>query len=205
MTAGASLSLLDWRRRVFAIYAAVRAADDPEAGHRLWCAERDILLAEHPDSPISDRTRFTGVPVAPYAPDLRFEVRLDTDVPSERREVPTGTDGIVPFERLGVVTLPDLGRLDVWWLAAYGGGLFVPVKDALAGSLTYGGGRYLIDTIKGADLGGDVRGGRLVLDFNFAYNPSCAYDPSWACPLAGPGNTLSAPLPVGELMPSDHA
>ena len=186
-TNGTALSLLDWRRRVFAMYAAVRAAEDPAAGHRLWCAERDRLLAEHPDSPVADQASFTGVPVAPYDPALRFEVPLDTDVAPERREVPTGTDGVVPFERIGVVTLPDLGRLDVWWLGSYGGG------------------RYLIDTVKGADLGGDALSGRLVVDFNFAYNPSCAYDPRWACPLAGPGNTLAIPLPVGELMPADHA
>jgi uncharacterized protein (DUF1684 family) len=77
--------------------------------------------------------------------------------------------------------------------------VFVPVKDALAGSLTYGGGRYLIDTVKGADLGGDALSGRLVVDFNFAYNPSCAYDPRWACPLAPPGNRLAVPVRAGEL------
>ena len=85
----------------------------------------------------------------------------------------------------------------MWRLASYGGGVFVPVKDALAGSETYGGGRYLIDTAKGADLGGDERS--LVVDFNFAYNPSCAYNPAWACPLAPPGNVVATPLRVGEL------
>jgi hypothetical protein len=71
------------------------------------------------------------------------------------------------------------------------------VKDALAGAETYGGGRYLIDTVKGADLGGDGRW--LVVDLNFAYNPTCAYDPAWACPLAPPGNVLSARVRAGEL------
>ena len=66
---------------------------------------------------------------------------------------------------------------------------------------TYGGGRYLVDTIKGADLGSDAAGGTIVLDFNFAYNPSCAYDPAWACPLATRGNVLPAPVPVGEQQP----
>ena len=113
-------------------------------------------------------------------------------------EVTSGTDGSVPFERLGVVEVPGVGSLDVWRLASYGGGLFVPVKDASAGRPggTYGGGRYLVDTVKGADLGS--AGGTLVLDFNFAYNPSCAYDPAWACPLAQPGNTVPAEIPVGE-------
>jgi hypothetical protein len=117
-------------------------------------------------------------------------------------DVETGTDGIVPFELLGTVRVPFAGSLDVWRLASYGGGLFVPVKDALAGRPggTYGGGRYLIDTIKGADLGADASDGdaTLVLDFNFAYNPSCAYDPAWACPLAQAGNTLAVEVPVGE-------
>jgi hypothetical protein len=74
--------------------------------------------------------------------------------------------------------------------------VFVPLKDAGAGPRTYGGGRYLLDTVKGADLGG--ASGRLVLDLNFAYNPSCAYDPAWACPLAPPGNVLDVEVPVGE-------
>ena len=106
-----------------------------------------------------------------------------------RLEVPTASDGVVPFERVGRVELPGLGSLDVWWLDSYGGGIFVPVKDALAGRGNYGGGRYLIDTVKGADLGGVD--GELVIDLNFAYNPSCAYDPAWVCPLAPPGNVLA--------------
>ena len=99
--------------------------------------------------------------------------------------------------------VPYLGTLDVWRLTGYGGGLFVPVKDGLAGMPggTYGGGRYLIDTVKGADLGPGSDGDSLVIDFNFAYNPSCAYDPSWSCPLAQPGNTLREEVPVGERMP----
>jgi uncharacterized protein (DUF1684 family) len=100
-----------------------------------------------------------------------------------------------------VLHLPDIGDLDVWWLDSYGGGIFVPVKDALSGKETYGAGRYLLDTVKGADLGGDVDlatgHGTLVVDLNFAYNPSCAYDPAWACPLAPPGNIVPVPLRVG--------
>ncbi len=64
---------------------------------------------------------------------------------------------------------------------------------------TYGGGRYLLDTIKGADLGRGAAPDTLVIDFNFAYNPSCAYDPMWACPLAPAGNVLPVAVPVGEL------
>jgi uncharacterized protein (DUF1684 family) len=72
----------------------------------------------------------------------------------------------------------------------------VPLRDATAGTTTYGAGRYLLDTVKGADLG--MEGDRLVLDFNFAYNPSCAYDPRWVCPLAPPPNRLDVAIEAGE-------
>jgi uncharacterized protein (DUF1684 family) len=193
-----SLFLLDWRRRVGALYAAIRAERDPATAHALWCATRAELLTSHPDSPVpaEERASYRGPPVAAYDPAFRFVAEVDPDVAPQRLEVPTGTDGVVPFERVGRLHLP-VGDLDVWWLASYGGGIFVPVKDALAGTETYGGGRYLIDTVKGADLGG--AGSSLVVDFNFAYNPSCAYDPAWACPLAQPGNVVPVPLRVGEL------
>ena len=203
-----SLSLLDWRRRVHAIYGDVRAATDPQAAHEQWRAARDDLFATHPDSPLlpANRAAFAGLPVAPYDPAMRLEVEADPDVAPHRLEVPTGTDGVVAFERVAVLHLPPFGDLDVWWLSSYGGGVFVPVKDALAGRETYGGGRYLLDTVKGADLGGDLDPatgrGTLVVDLNFAYNPSCAYDPAWACPLAPPGNTLAAEVRAGELYPT---
>ncbi len=194
-----SLTLLDWRRRVAALYSEIRATDDVAAAHRRWREERDDLFRNHPDSPLppGDREGFEGLPVAPYDPAYRFELELDRDVAPARLDVPTGTDGVVPFGRIGRLHLGELGDLDVWWLASYGGGAFVPVKDGLAGHGTYGGGRYLIDTVKGADLGGGQ--GTLIVDLNFAYNPSCAYDPAWACPLAPPGNVLRQPVMAGEL------
>ena len=201
-TARTALETADWRRRVFALYAAVREAVTPEDGHALWRRGRDELMASHPASPLLPEARggFAGLPVAPYDPRWRFELPILPAAP-HRLEVPTGTDGTVPFDRIGRVEIPEVGSLDVWRLASYGGGLFVPVRDALAGRPggTYGGGRYLIDTIKGADLGGDPATGTLTIDLNFAYNPSCAYDPAWACPLAPPGNVLGTEVPVGEL------
>ena len=200
--AAPSLTLLDWRRRVSALYAQVRAADDPAAAHALWRTTRDELFARHPDSPLLPEARaaFAGLPVAPYDPAWRFEVAVEPAEPAQF-EVETGTDGVVRFDRLGVAALPGVGALDVWWLGSYGGGVFVPVKDAGAGRTTYGGGRYLLDTVKGADLGGDATRAVLVLDLNFTYNPSCAYDPAWACPLAPPGNVLDVAVPVGEGVP----
>jgi uncharacterized protein (DUF1684 family) len=192
-----SLTLLDWRRQVHRLYAGVRAAD-PAAGHELWRCGRDRLFAEHPDSPLpaQDRAAFRGLPVAPYDPALRFEVELDTAAPPVEWSTATASDGDVPFRRIGVAHLTGVGDLDVWWLESYGGGVFVPVRDPAPD--TYGGGRYLLDTVKGADLGGDGAAGRLVLDLNFAYNPSCAYSPEWTCPLAPAGNTLAIPLTGGE-------
>jgi uncharacterized protein len=195
-----SLTLLDWRRRVAALYAAARAARDPEQGWRTWRDGRDELFAGHPDSPLDEEARrsFAGLPFAPYDPALRFDAVLGPAEP-HRLEVPTATDGVVPFDRIGTVELDGSGRLDVCWLGSYGGGVFVPLRDGSAGRTTYGGGRYLIDTVKGADLGGD--GGRLVVDLNFAYHPSCTYDPRWSCPLAPEGNRLAAPVAAGEQLP----
>ena len=196
-----ALSVADWRRRVHAVYAEVRAATDLYAAHDLWRRERDDLFANHPASPVlpEDLAEFTGLPVRPYDPDWRFEVELRSAEP-RGFTFETGTDGNVPFELIGIADVPGVGSLDVWRLASYGGGIFLPVRDALAGKHggTYGGGRYLLDTVKGADLGTDAATGTLVLDFNFAYNPSCAYDPAWACPLAQPGNRVDVEIPVGE-------
>jgi uncharacterized protein len=194
-----SLDVLDWRRRVGALYAQVRAAADPEQAHARWRTERDELFAHHPASPLrpADRPGFRGLRYAPYDPALRFEAAVEPDPEPLPWSVRTETDGVVPFTRIGRLRLP-LGTLDVWWLESYGGGVFVPVKDAAAGRTTYGGGRYLLDTVKGADLGGNPDG-TLVVDLNFAYNPSCAYDPSWACPLAPSGNTLATEVLAGEL------
>ena len=195
-----TLSLLDWRRRVAALYAAARGSADPEAGWRAWRDGRDELFATHPDSPLdaAARTTFSGLPFAPYDPALRVEVALEAAEPL-RLEVPTAADGVVRLDRIGTVAVPDLGRLDVWWIGGYGGGVFLPLRDGTAGSTSYGGGRYLLDTIKGADLGGT--GDRLVIDLNFAYHPSCTYDPRWSCPLAPDGNRTDVPVHTGEQLP----
>ena len=195
-----TLSLLDWRRRTAALSSSARSAADPEVGWRTWRDGRDELFAGHPDSPLDAAARetFDGLPFLPYDPALRFEAELEPAGPT-RLEVPTAADGTVPLERIGAVTLPGLGRLDVWWVALYGGGVFVPLRDGTAGNGTYGGGRYLLDTVKGADLGSS--GGRLVVDLNLAYHPSCAYDPRWSCPLAPEGNRIEAPVAAGEQLP----
>ena len=193
-----SLTLLDWRRQVTALYAAARAEAraDPEGAFARFRAARDRLFAEHPDSPLpaDKRTAFPGVPYWPYDPALRFEVEVGP-APAERLTAISSTGDPYALDRIGRVSLP-MGTLDVYWVAVYGGGVFLPFRDGTSGGESYGGGRYLLDTVKGADLGGSD--GRLVVDFNYAYNPSCAYDPRWSCPLAPPANRLTVPIPAGE-------
>lgn len=196
------LELVDWRRRTAELYARVRAAryDDPLAAHDDWITARDRLFRSHPATPLDDPASFTGLSYASYDPSYVWTPVIDTDVARERLTVPTSTGEEVDLLRFGSVTLP-IGTLDVYWLDTYAGGLFLPFRDATAGATTYGGGRYLLDTAKGADLG--ARDGRVVLDFNFAYHPSCHYAPRWTCPLAPPGNRLDTAVPVGETIRRD--
>ena len=115
----------------------------------------------------------------------------------------TGPGESTTLRRAGRVELPRPvdASVDVWWLEQYGGGLFLPLRDGTAGTDSYGGGRYLLDTAKGADLGASDRG--LVIDLNFLYHPSCRYSEEWQCPLAPAGNRVEFALRVGERMPPD--
>jgi uncharacterized protein (DUF1684 family) len=116
-----------------------------------------------------------------------------------RYEISTSGDGSYSFSRVAVAAFELKGeqlQLDMYWLEGYGGGLFLPFRDATAGTETYGAGRYLLDTVKGSDLGGTTD--QLILDFNFSYNPSCAHDPKWVCPLAPPPNRVAVAIRAGE-------
>ena len=194
------LTLLDWKRRVFALYADVRADPEPERAWRRWREVRDELFREHPQSPLTDdaRANFNGLPYFDYDPAARVIAAVEP-APSERREIATSGEHPYAFTRFARAAF-ELGRvdhsLDLYWLKGYGGGIFLSFADATSGNETYGACRYLLDTVKGADLG--EQNGKLVLDFNFAYNPSCSYDPRWVCPLAPPGNRLPAPVRAGE-------
>ena len=196
------LELASWRRATSELYAAVRSEYDPERGHALWRNGRDELFRSHPQSPLppGDPLRITGLPYWPYDPGLRFEVPLLAAEGQVSRSALT-SDGTIAMDRIGCVRLPAPLNvaLDVWWLRQYGGGLFLPLRDGTAGRSSYGGGRYALDTAKGADLGGRDRS--LVIDLNFLYHPSCRYSDTWQCPLAPPGNTISIPVSAGERLP----
>lgn len=200
--------LADWRRQVAALYTEVRklAELDPSVAHRKWREVRDGLFRDHPQSPVprDDRQGFESR-YFDYDPALRFTVTLEPAPPPEpgalALELPNSGADTLSFSRLGRVELPFAAgpqTLSVFWMAGYAGGLFIPFRDATNGTETYGAGRYLEDAVKSADLGGDPAAGTLILDFNFAYQPSCAFDPRWACPLAPPENRLDIAIRAGE-------
>lgn len=206
MTVSANpFALADWRRRVASAYAVVRSeVVDPEGAATRFRAARDRLFIEHPESPIAvDRRRdWRGVDWYPYAPEWRVTGVIDVAVKRDTFEIALATDGILRCTRIGQVRFAVNGRparLAVYWLEGYGGGIWLPFADSTSGAETYGGGRYLYDTIKGADLGAGER--EMVLDFNYAYNPSCAYDDRWSCPLSPAENRLDVAILAGERLP----
>ncbi|HET9614537.1 MAG TPA: DUF1684 domain-containing protein [Candidatus Limnocylindrales bacterium] len=213
----ATLALADWRRTVATLYADVRriARDDVGAALDLWRTTREQLYGGHAQSPVpaADRPSFRARHFDPD-PALRFEVvveppeadRPDAVAPDLgfgglQIELPVSAGGVMAFRRFGVVTIPfpdGPRRLEIYWMEGYAGGLFLPFRDATNGRETYGAGRYLLDAAKSADLGAGHAPGSLILDFNFAYQPSCAFDPKWACPLAPPSNRLDLEIRAGE-------
>lgn len=191
------LDLLDYRRRVAALYAEVRDTNEPAASDR-WRSARDQLFATHPQSAVEDKASFTGLSYFPYDQAWRTIGTFRPDTP-EKVSVPHNSAGATEFTRIGKVEFSvdaNSAELEVLWLSAYGGGLFLPFRDQTNGATTYGGGRYLLDTAKGADLG--HQGDQIVLDFNYAYHPSCVQSPRWSCPLAPPANNLSFAITAGE-------
>jgi len=216
----AFLALADWRRRVADIYATWRreSASDARAAWQHWREARDELFRDHPQSPLTSdaRARFGGLAYFDYDPAFRFDATYE---PADPTDEPHSTDapgggllqlpssGPEPFSfrRIGLVRLsgPLHGlTLPVFWMSGYAGGIFIPFRDGTSGSATYGAGRYLLDTVKGADQGSDWRSGVMTLDFNLAYHPSCTYDPKWNCPLAPRDSWLTLPVNAGERLPS---
>lgn len=198
------LQLLDWKRRVSDLYEAIRRSRDPRAAWASWRATREELFATHPQSPVPepDRTGFPGLRYFDYDPKGRVFAAVEHADPVPY-DIETSGGGTYRFVHFGVARFDLLGdalTLGLYWLEGYAGGLFLPFLDATGGAETYGAGRYLLDTVKGADLGTDDD--RLVLDFNFAYHPSCVYDPRWICPLAPSGNRLAVPIRMGERLPA---
>jgi uncharacterized protein (DUF1684 family) len=199
------VALAEWRRKVAELYADARtsAADDPGAAAAKFRSERDRLFREHDSSPISSavRANWRGASWFPYDAAWRSSGVVRPLARVETFEIALAADGMMRCTRFGSVEFSTRGGpsvLALYWLEGYGGGLWLPFGDTTNGSSTYGGGRYLYDTIKGADLGATPAS--LVLDFNFAYNPSCAYDDRWSCPLPPGENRLPFDVAAGERM-----
>ena len=186
-----ALELADYRAAVARIYLTATDLGD-------FRRRRDDLFAHHPQSPVAPDD-FKGLPYYPPTDEYVTEVEL-RDAPGEIDIDTGGEDGVVHYDRAGVLDTP-WGELSLWWIKAYGGGLFLPVRDGTCGKDTYGGGRYLTDTVKGTHGRGVelLGGGRVRLDFNYLYNPSCAYDDQWLCPLAPYENRVDASIRAGEL------
>jgi uncharacterized protein (DUF1684 family) len=199
--AQAYLDLVDWRRRVGDLFRL----QGPEALAN-FRAGRDELFRNHPQSPIEpeERDSFHGLRYFEPDPSFRVGARLEPGDGSELVIDTGGEDGAVRYRRAGrlLFRLGDTQcALTVLSLVQYAGGLFVPFRDRTSGRETYGGGRYLFDTAKDTDgLVLEVTPGSLevVIDFNYAYNASCAYSPRWACPLAPPENHLQVEVRAGE-------
>jgi uncharacterized protein (DUF1684 family) len=193
----AYLELLDWRRRMAELFGKLRQKPASVETLAWFRAEKDALFKSHPQSPIPavEREAFSGLPYWPFDPGMRITASFIT----VETQTPTGQS--VEFKRIGELHFALNGAsvmLPAFWIEGYAGGLFVPFRDATSGQETYGGGRYLLDTIKSADLGSDANQTTVTLDFNYAYHPSCAYDPVWVCPLAPPDSRLSIPIHAGE-------
>jgi hypothetical protein len=195
------LELAQWRRQTAEMYAAVRQVSEtnPALAWEEYRKRRDEMFRSHPQSPLEGdaRARFKGLQYFPYNPAWRFRVRITPIEDQAEKSIieialPEGT---LRYKKLATVSLPG-ASLTLCWMQGYGGGLFLPFRDLTNGRDTYGGGRYLYDTIKGADLGAGPD--EITLDFNFAYNPSCAYGVQWICPLAPRENALPTAVEAGE-------
>ena len=200
--AQAALDLVDWRRRVGDLYRI--SGPDALTSFRRG---RDELFRTHPQSPIEpeERASFTGLHYFPHDPACRVDASFEPGDRSELLIDTGGEDGAVRYRRAGHLVFRLHGeacRLTVLSLVQYAGGLFVPFRDTTSRHETYGAGRYLFDTAKDTDgLVLEVTPGSsdVVIDFNYAYNASCAYSPRWACPLAPPENYMTVPVRAGEL------
>jgi len=197
-TAITELDLLGWKREVFALYRRVRELE-PEPAWREWRAGRDRLFATHPQTPLGAGAQagFDALRFFPYDPAFRVTGTVVATEPIVR-EIDSSTGERIRFRQFGRVEFELSGErsLPLYWLEGYGGGVFLPFADLTSGRTSYGGGRYLLDSVKGADLSGEDE--RLVLDFNFAYNPSCAYDARWTCPLPSRQSRLGIAVTAGE-------
>lgn len=202
--------LYDYRLRNTSLYRerarAIQAGKDAVEVWRRFRAGRDALFATHPQSALDEtqRSKFQALEYFPYNPAMCVVARVDTDIEAATFTVAMNEQESMTMTRAARLHFEIEGQpvfLSVYWLNVYGGGLFLPFRDVTCPDESYGGGRYLFDTIKGSDflpVTGSSMSERVLLDFNYAYNPSCAYNSHWVCPLSPSENRLRVAIRAGE-------
>src|SRR5579859_230041 len=155
-------------------------------------AEKDHFFKHDRQSPLTreQKQTFSGLNYFPEDPSLRLEVAVTLAEAKETVQMQTSTGSVQAYQKYGRFKFTVDGQEAE--LTIYSGdyGYFLPFADALAGSETYGAGRYL----EPEPLGG----GRFLVDFNVAYNPYCAYSPNWSCPIPPKENRLKVAIRAGE-------
>jgi uncharacterized protein (DUF1684 family) len=160
-------------------------------------AGKDAFFREHPSSPLtaSQRATFRALDYFPENEALIVRAPLETDGVDRDEAIvmQTTTGGEQTYQRAGVVRFEVDGRpaTVTVYASAEMHELFVPFRDATSGKETYGAGRYL-------EVAPPDEQGNVVVDFNDAYNPYCAYNPEWSCPIPPGENWLSVPISAGE-------
>ncbi len=174
------------------------------AAVQAWRAEGDAAYRTEGESPFRtrrERRRFPGRAWFPVDPAARVSARVERFAVPDTLDFPTSAGTVKRYLRWGRLTFTYRGHTDTLTAyrsvrhlghPAYGRLLFVPFTDHTSGEASYGGGRYLDPTLPGE--GQD----RLVLDFNTAYNPWCAYADGWFCPIPPVENRLGVAVEAGE-------
>ncbi len=155
-------------------------------------AEKDEHFKHSPHSPLTPEQRrsFTGLSYFPENPALRLELAVEAFDPQPSIEMPTSTGAVQRYKKYGRFTFTVDGQPAALTLYSGEHGFFLPFVDSLANTKTYGAGRYL----EPEPLGG----GRFLVDFNLAYNPYCAYNDRWSCPLTPFENRVKVAVRAGE-------
>jgi len=155
-------------------------------------AEKDRYFKHDLQSPLTreQKKTFSGLSYFPEAPELRLVVSVTPAETKETVQMQTSTGAVQPYQKFGRFKFQVEGQEAE--LTIYSGdyGYFLPFADALAGSETYGAGRYLEPEPQGE--------GKFLVDFNLAYNPYCAYNPRWSCPIPPKENRLTVAIRAGE-------
>lgn len=155
-------------------------------------AEKDAMFGGHPQSPLtSDQKKdFQGLSYFPENEALRLEVKVDEFEAKERFEMQTSTGSVQTYEKFGRFKFDVDGEEAELTIYQSQHGYFLPFVDSLAGKETYPAGRYLEPE--------PLPGGRFFVDFNLAYNPYCAYNEMWSCPITPAENRLKVAVRAGE-------